>query len=261
MRLLKKSNSLTLTHAVLIRFCECKTNQWGEGSQIQTKTEILRFTQNDKLMNKFLQHLGVELEKHLPYTVFSVSLGMVILGVLTYIAEILGTKDFSLACKDLFHVFHPLHMLFSATATTAMFWRHERNFIKAVVIGFIGAVGICGASDIIIPYISGFLLGTKMQLHICIFQHPSLILPFVIFGIFTGLIVPTTIESTIFTHTAHVILSSGASILYLVSFGLINWINVAGMVFIYMVLAVMIPCCTSDIIFPLLFVHPEEHKD
>lgn len=212
-------------------------------------------------MNKSLLHLGKELEKHLPYTIFSVSLGLILVGILTYLAFIFKAENFNQGAESLFHVFHPLHMLFSATATTAMFWRHERNFIKAIIIGFVGAVGICGISDIIVPYVSGFLLGAKMELHICIIRHPALILPFVFFGIFTGLIVPRTIESTIFSHSAHVILSSMASILYLVSFGLTNWISVFGMVFVYTVLAVMIPCCTSDVVFPLLFVVPEEHKD
>lgn len=210
-------------------------------------------------MNKSLRHLGVELEKHLPYTVFSVSVGIILLGILTYLSSFYPSANPTIAGAGLFHIFHPLHLLFSATATTAMFWRHERNFGEAVIIGFVGSVGICGMSDIIIPYVSGLLLGAKMQLHICVAQHPLLILPFVFFGIFVGLVVPRTIESTIFSHTAHVLLSSMASILYLVSFGLTNWISNLGMVFVYTVIAVVIPCCTSDIIFPLLFVHPEEH--
>lgn len=204
-------------------------------------------------MNKSLHHLGIELKKHLPYTIYSVSVGIIIIGILTYLTSLSASANSTVLSANLFHIFHPLHLLFSATATTSMFWRHERNFTKAVIIGFIGAVGICGVSDIVIPYISGFLLGTRMELHICIIQHPLLILPFVFFGIFTGLVVPRTIESTIFSHTAHVLLSSMASILYLISFGLVNWINFIGMVFIYTLIAVIIPCCTSDIIFPLLF--------
>lgn len=204
-------------------------------------------------MNKSLHHLGVELEKHLPYAIYSVSVGIIIVGILTYLTSLSASANPTVLSASLFHIFHPLHLLFSTTATTTMFWRHERNFVKAVIIGFVGSVGICGMSDIIIPYVSGFLLGTKMELHICIIKHPGLILPFVFFGIFTGLIVPRTIESTIFSHTAHVFLSSMASILYLISFGLVNWISSLGMVFIYTVLAVIIPCCTSDIVFPLLF--------
>lgn len=212
-------------------------------------------------MEKNIKHVFAELKDHLPYSIFSVATGMIILGILTFVAEIFGSTDISNPSKGLFHIFHPVHLLFSATATTAMFWRHEKKLLKAAIIGFIGAVGICGISDIFIPFIAGFLLGVKMHLHICIIEHPSLILPFVLTGIFAGFIVPdTTQKSTIFSHAAHVLVSSMASILYLIGFGLIEWIHVAGMVFIYMVLAVIIPCCTSDIIFPLLLTKKTEYE-
>jgi len=202
-------------------------------------------------MKTQFRHIWGELQQHLPYTIFSVAVGMVALGVLTVVIEV---EKFPQASQDLFHVFHPLHMLFSATATTAMFWRHDKKILKAVYIGFVGAVGICGISDIFIPFFAGYLLGVKMHLHICIIAHPMLILPFVFFGLFMGFVLPAMIESTIFSHAVHVLISSMASIFYLVSFGLTEWIPVSGMVFIYMVLAVMIPCCTSDILFPLLLV-------
>ena len=209
-------------------------------------------------MRDHLHRLKEELQEHLPYTIFSVAVGMAILGMLTFVAELLGAKMAD-SSHGLYHVFHPLHMLFSAAATTAMFWRHERKFIKAVVIGFFGAVGICGISDILMPYISGSLLGVEMELHICIIKHPMVIIPFAAIGIFLGLVAPTeTHKSTIFSHSAHVLVSSMASILYLVSYGLSEWIHVVGLVFIYMVLAVIIPCCTSDIIFPLLLAGKEE---
>jgi hypothetical protein len=202
-------------------------------------------------MKTQFRHILEELQHHLPYTIFSVAVGMVTLGILTVLVDV---DRFPQASRELFHVFHPLHMLFSAAATTAMFWRYDKKLFKALFIGFVGSVGICGISDIFIPFVAGSLLGVKMELHICIVVHPMLILPFVFFGIFMGFILPTVLESTIFSHAAHVLVSSMASIFYLVSFGLVDWIPVGGMVFIYTVLAVMIPCCTSDIVFPLLFV-------
>jgi hypothetical protein len=42
--------------------------------------------------------------------------------------------------------------------------------------------------------------------------------------------------------------------MYLVAFGFEDWIGNLGMVFIFMTVAVMGPCCVSDIVFPLLFV-------
>lgn len=201
-----------------------------------------------------IRHIFLELKEHIPYTIFSVAVGMIALGILTFASGIYGAGDISNPSKGLFHVFHPIHLLFSAVATTAMFWRHDKNFLKALIIGFIGSLGFCGMSDVFIPYIAGFLLGVKMHLHICALEHPHIILPFVAIGIFAGFMMPSrTQKTTIFSHSAHVLVSSMASILYLIGYGLTAWINVAGMVFIYTVLAVIIPCCTSDIVFPLLF--------
>ncbi len=163
------------------------------------------------------------------------------------------------AMGDLFHIFHPAHMLFSATATTAMFWRYERRLLKACIVGFLGAIVVCGVSDVLIPYLSGLLLGAEMDVHICILQHPGLVLPFAVVGIIAGLLSAEHIgRATFFSHTAHVLTSSTASLLYLVSFGLQDWIDLAGLVFIFVVLAVMIPCCASDIVFPLLAVTRED---
>ncbi len=207
------------------------------------------------------RHVIGELREHLPYSIFSVAAGMIFLGILTSMAGILGGGNISEPSKELFHIFHPIHLLFSATATTAMFWRYDKRILKAALIGFVGAVGICGISDIFIPFIAGLLLGVKMHLHICMMEHPGMIMPFVITGVLAGfLISDKTRKSTMLSHAAHVLVSSMASIFYLTAFGLTEWLHVAGMVFVYMVLAVIIPCCTSDIIFPLLFVKGHAHE-
>jgi len=209
-------------------------------------------------MRERLHHLREELKEHLPYTVFSVAVGIAILGILTFVAELLG-MDMDRPAQGLFHVFHPMHMLFSAAATTAMFWRHERKLVKSIIIGFLGSAVICAASDILMPYISGYLMGVEMELHICIIKHPMTVLPFIAMGILLGLVVSAeTHKGTIFSHTAHILVSSMASILYLISYGLSEWMHMAGPIFIYMVLAVIIPCCTSDIVFPILLTKKKE---
>ena len=203
-------------------------------------------------------HWWVELKHHLPFSILSVSFGLLAMGVLNFLSYPIGGGDISLPSSQLYHLFHPVHLLFSAIATTAMFWQNEKRLFKAIIIGFVGSAGICGISDIFIPYISGLLLGAHMQLHICIIEHPSMILPFVIFGIIAGFLAPGTLEKqegVIFSHSLHVFVSSMASILYLIGYGLTNWFYHLGAVLVYMVIAVILPCCTSDIIFPLLFVN------
>ncbi len=159
----------------------------------------------------------------------------------------------------IFHIFHPVHMLFSAIATTAMFWRYDRKLVKAIIVGFFGAALVCGISDVMLPYLSAKLLGVKMHFHICIIEHPGMVLPFLAVGIGVGLLAAVAIErSTVYSHSAHVFVSSIASLFYLVAFGMSNWVESIGYVFVVVVLAVMLPCCMSDIVFPLLLVHPPE---
>lgn len=202
------------------------------------------------------RHIIEELGEHLPYSIFSVVLALIILGLLTYTALISGTESrLPHASEELFHIFHPVHMLLSAAATTAMFWRHEKKVIKALIIGFTGAVVVCGLSDIVFPFLGGMLLGAKMHLHICIIDDPQIVVPFVIVGILAGFMAPAAIEkSTQYSHAMHVATSSMASILYLAAFGLTNWMDYIGSVLVIVILAVMVPCCISDIVYPLLMV-------
>jgi len=157
------------------------------------------------------------------------------------------------ASHVVFHVFHPLHMLLSAIATTAMFWRHDRHLIRAILTGIIGSIGICGISDVGFPYLSGLLLGVDMEFHWCLIQHPMIVVPFMAAGVLTGLVAAEAVEhSTQFSHAGHVFVSSAACIFYLIGFGLFDWVSDVGYVFIVVVIAVVVPCCLSDIVFPLL---------
>jgi len=61
--------------------------------------------------------------------------------------------------------------------------------------------------------------------------------------------------STKFPHAGHVLLSTWASLFHILMAigGSLTWISYAG-VFIFLFIAVWVPCCISDIVFPLLFV-------
>lgn len=207
-------------------------------------------------MNK-AKYILVELARHLPFSIFGMVLGLMVMGVLTFVAILLQSQNvLPHASQELFHVFHAAHILFSALATTAMFFKHEKKFIKAVVVGFIGSVTICGLSDIFFPLWGGILLGGEMQMHICVLEEPALVFPFAVVGVVAGLFVTSTsVHSTEYSHSAHVFVSSVASILYLMGYGLTDWIPLAGGVLMVTIVAVMIPCCVSDIAFPLCCSH------
>ncbi len=237
-----------------------------------------------------------ELSDHLPFSIFFTAAGMAVAGLLLYVAVVAGpvrtpaprheqppvtatahdensreqhaeghdhlamprNANVTAASSMIFHLFHPIHLLLSALATTAMFWSHERKLLKAVIIGFIGAAGVCGVSDIFMPFLAGKLLGVdNMHLHWCLIEHTQMVLPFIGLGIVCGLLAPGRIsQATQFSHSSHIFVSVIASLFYLLSFGVNNWMdeNVFPYVFIIVLLCVTIPCCISDIIFPLLSV-------
>ena len=201
--------------------------------------------------------IAVELAHHLPYSIIGAIIALILMGILTFFAVLMKAENLlPKATRELFHILHPAHILFSSVATTAMFWKHEKKFVKAVLIGFFGSILICGISDIILPFWGGIILGVDMVMHVCIVENPLLILPFAIVGVLAGLLITQSVEhSTEYSHSAHVLISSLASISYLLAYGLQDWIHLVGGVFIVTVLAVMIPCCASDIAFPLYCVN------
>jgi len=153
----------------------------------------------------------------------------------------------------LFHQFHPAHMLFSGAATTAMFCRYEHRYFKGMVVGLLGSIGVCGISDVFIPYLSLWVLGEQPHFHVCIIQEPGLVLPFALVGVLIGVGASMGVSrSTLFSHPLHVFVSTMASIFYLVmTMGMIAWIDKLGAVFFFVLIAVVGPCCFSDIVFPL----------
>jgi hypothetical protein len=199
--------------------------------------------------------LVAEFAHHLPFTIIGSLIAMA--GVWWF-----GTQGISSGHADLlltqaresFHLFHPLHICLSAIATTSLFWRHERHLVRAIVVGALGTIIPCGLSDYIFPYLGGRLLGQTMQLHICIIDHLQLFFPFLALGILGGFWAEERLTgSHLFSHGAHVFVSSAASLLYFVSFGFTSWMTDVRFVFpafLTIVLAVWVPCCISDIVVP-----------
>lgn len=202
--------------------------------------------------------LQMELRDHVPFSVSAVAIGLVFAGLVCYLVpESQSTAHDGhghSGTSPLFHLFHPVHTFFSAAATTAMFWRYDRRAIKAVMVGMVGAIGVCGVSDIGMPHIAQMMMGWDAELHICVVEDPGLVFPFAIVGVLVGLGAAAGVSrSTLFSHALHVLTSTLASIFYLIApFGGLDWIDELGRIFIFVVAAVMIPCCLSDIVFPLL---------
>ena len=204
-----------------------------------------------------------EFAHHLPYTIVGSLVAMA--GVWWFATQHLGNgraETLYAQARASFHLFHPLHISLSAIATTSLFWRHERHVLRALAVGALGTIIPCGLSDYVFPYWGGLLLGQTMELHMCLVDHPQLFFPFLALGIVGGFWAEERVTgSHLFSHGAHIFVSSAASLLYLISFGFTAWLTDVRFVFpafVTIVLAVWVPCCISDIVVPATAAH--EHK-
>ena len=153
----------------------------------------------------------------------------------------------------LFWSLHPLHVLLSALVTTAMFTLHSRRtLLGTVLVGGLGSLGIATLSDCLIPYAGESLLGLPHRaVHLGFIEKWWLVNPMAAAGILLGYLWPRTRVA----HAGHVLLSTWASLFHMTMAmgGEFNIFGYAALT-LFLFLAVWIPCCTSDIVFPLLFV-------
>ncbi len=215
--------------------------------------------------HKRIDLILAELRAHLPYTLLGVTIAVISLALIYWLVIKVGHLDEHATFENLFHLSHFAHIFLSAIATTAVFYRNENNVLKTLVIAAFSTLFACGLSDLILPYAGGLLLGSRMNLHICLIEEPIWTFVSLIAGIWVGLLSEVKWGRISYVgHGSHVFVSSFASLFYLVTFGLENWIPLIAGIFVVTVIAVVIPCCSSDIVIPLSFVtgvHGHEHED
>jgi len=235
------------------------------------------------LTGQKIKYICTQLHHHAPFTVAGALLGVGFMLLFRLLPLPERTSHL------LFDIFHPGHVLLSAMATAAMFRLHKKkaHIIVVLIIGYVGSIGIATLSDCVIPYVGEVLLGFhtsahsheqagehqestsetvhkldgnhvhqdghKEGLHFGFIDKWWLVNPLAILGGLIACFRPWTK----FPHAGHVLLSIWASLSHIlmamgteVSFA--QWMGV--MVFLF--LAVWLPCCVSDIVFPLLFVKP-----
>jgi hypothetical protein len=203
-----------------------------------------------------LKRILQELHHHAPFTALGALGGIVFMFIFRNIPE-----D---AAHELFYVFHPIHVLLSALATAGMYRRYSCptdrrgcNLLLLLFIGYTGSIGIATLSDSIMPYVGEVLLRLPHpDPHLGFIERWWLISTLAIVGIIIAYVNP----QTKFPHSAHVMVSTWASLFHiLMAMGKnVAWyIYVA--VFLFLFLAVWLPCCISDIVFPLLFIKKPTH--
>ena len=202
-----------------------------------------------------IKQIAYQLARHAPFT----ALGAVA-GIITMVIVVFSNAPREVS-NALFYTLHPLHVVLSALATAAMYRLNGKGeFWKVALIGYTGSIGIATLSDAIIPYLGGRLLDVPMEFHLPFIETAKM--PFIgietwkivnsaaVIGILLGYWKP----STRFPHFGHTMLSTWASLFNFIAFGIASWIPLLPFVFLFLFLSVWLPCCLSDIVYPLLWV-------
>jgi hypothetical protein len=230
-----------------------------------------------------IRHIGQELRTHAPFT---------LLGAVTGISLMLLFRNMDKGhTRVLFAIFHPGHVVLSAIVTASLFQLHRkaRDFIRILVIGYVGAIGIATLSDCIVPFLGESILGVAVPTHAAVHEHehegvpteaehehdntttaheherethrPSLHLGFIEEWYLVnpaavlGVVIAFFLPRTRFPHALHVLISTWASSAHML---MNTQADMTGTLLLGMLvvlfIAVWLPCCVSDIVFPMLFV-------
>jgi hypothetical protein len=187
-----------------------------------------------------------EISQHAPFTLVGAVSGIVFMIIFRNIPHE--------TAEIMFYVFHPLHVVLSALVTASMYRLHaagDRRLWVLVPIGYVGSIGIATLSDSVIPHLGELLLGLPhAHAHLGFIEMWWL----VSLSALAGIAIAVWRPSTKFPHSAHVLLSTWASLFHVImaAGGGLAW-HYYLVILLFLFLAVWIPCCFSDIIFPLLF--------
>jgi hypothetical protein len=183
------------------------------------------------------------------------------------------------ATQRLFQVFHPAHVVLSAIVTASLFRLHEKGkgFLAVLLVGYLGAIGTATLSDCILPFYGETILGVSVpteakvhghvggheavgeheaesgrpDIHLGFIEEWYLVNPAAILGILIAWWRPRTK----FPHAGHILISTWASSFHILmnTHRELSALLLLG-IFIVLFIAVWLPCCFSDIIFPMFFV-------
>jgi hypothetical protein len=225
--------------------------------------------------------IGSELKHHAPFTLFGAATGIACMLLFHNAGHAVNHR--------LFLVFHPAHVVLSAMVTASLLKRYETktSLIKLLIIGYLGGVGVATVSDSVLPFFGESVLGVALPTHADLHHHhdghshghdhgiaghddhshedctvrPRLHLGFIEDwyvvnpAALLGILIAYFWPRTTFPHAGHVLVSTWASSFHVLmnTHTELTAMMLAG-VFIVLFLAVWLPCCISDIVFPLLFI-------
>lgn len=187
-----------------------------------------------------------ELKNHAPFTFAGAMSGIILFFLLRNI-------PYSVSFK-FFYVFHPLHVFLGAFVTASMYKLHKKNpkIWMFLLVGFLGPMLIATLSDSVIPYIGETILRLPhRELHLGFIERWYIVNPVALLAVICAYFVP----NTKFPHSGHILISTWASLFHVlmaVDKSVSVWVYASVLLLLF--LSDWIPCCFSDIVFPLLFV-------
>jgi hypothetical protein len=212
-----------------------------------------------------LKQVLIELKAHSPFTLFGALTGILLMLLFRNIGHT--------ASYRMFYIFHPVHVVLSAMVTASLFRLHRKtkSFIVILIVGYVGSVGIATLSDSILPFFGEEILGVAIpahshehhehhdettqehynELHLGFIEEWYIVNPAALLGIVIAYFLPRTK----LPHAFHILISTWASSAHI----MMNTHQPMTVVlllcaFIVLFIAVWLPCCFSDIIFPMLLV-------
>jgi hypothetical protein len=228
-----------------------------------------------RIMRRRITTILQELRTHAPFTLF---------GAVTGIAAMLLFAHASPRVSHrLFQVFHPSHVILSAVVTASLFRLYEKRmgFLAVLIVGYVGAVGVATVSDCILPFFGESILGVavpthadehsqpaepapadqadhdeheagvRTRLHLGFIEDWYLVNPAALLGVVIAWFWPRTKVP----HAGHILISTWASSFHMLMntrHELSGLLLLGALVVLF--IAVWLPCCVSDIVFPMLFV-------
>ena len=232
-----------------------------------------------------LRQVLAELRHHAPFTILGAVTGLALMGLFLKLQNPGGHL--------LFAIFHPGHVILSAMVTAALYRRHrpQASFLVVLLVGYVGSIGIATLSDSVIPYLGEQVLGLDIPAHHELHEQPHpeetpnhaehehqheevshlesaehhhtsgvhlgfieewyIVNPAALVGILLGFFTPLTR----LPHATHVLVSTWASSAHMImnTQSELTAAIAAGIIAV-LFLAVWLPCCISDIVFPMLLV-------
>lgn len=192
-----------------------------------------------------------ELSTHWKFTAGAVVISGIIIAVLKLTLFPEATPE----TEGLFEGFFISHLFFAALTPASLLAKYKRALWLGVFVAVLTSSITCTLSDIVLPYLGGLALGYDMHFHICIIEEPITAWSFIIGGALLGFLLSRSLRKlSRFTHGLHILLSSTAAGMYLVTYG-VEIISLKALIFLpILVVSVLVPCVMNDIGVPSYIV-------